>query len=192
MARAESVWDPPQVTHRPTDRAPSEADLELDELDGLDDPLAPRDDTMLPARRASVPERSHDSVSAVFSQCERAGQWSAADRLSAAAWFGEVKLDFRDAEIASDGVVEVDATAVFGQIILKVPRGTQVEMGGVWALFGEAGTKQATNKIGAFARKWLTGHESDEDEYEDEADEEPMILRVKGSAIFGAVTVEVG
>lgn len=180
------------MTTRPTDREPGYAGPDVDDFDDPRDPLAPRDDSMLPSRHAPVDGgRSHDSLSAVFGECKRSGRWSAADRLSTGAWFGSVTLDFREAEIASDGVVEVDATAVFGEIVLKVPRGTEVELGGVWALFAEVGSTQSKNRIGAFARKWLTGHDPHEYADEDDADEEPMVLRVRGSAIFGSVTVQV-
>ena len=104
------MWDPPAVATRPTDR--QRADPELGEFEDFEDPLAPRDDSSLPARRSAP--LSHESFSAVFGQSTRTGRWSAPDRITAVAWFGEVKLDFREAEIASDGVVEVDATAVFG------------------------------------------------------------------------------
>ncbi len=181
------MWDPPAVATRPTDR--QRAGPELGEFEDFEDPLAPRDDSSLPARRSAP--LSHESFSAVFGQSTRTGRWSAPDRITAVAWFGEVKLDFREAEIASDGVVEVEATAIFGQVTLRVPRGAEVELGGVRALFAEVGTKQV-DQVRNFARRWLMG--DDEQDYEDDPDdfgEEPMILRVKGRAIFGGVVVQV-
>jgi hypothetical protein len=178
---------------RPSDRDPVET-LE-EELDEFEDPLEPRSDASLPARRSNRPALSHSTYSAVFGNCERTGTWSAPDRLSVESWFGDVTLDFRDAEIAADGVVEVRANAIFGQVTLKVPRGTEIEMDGVSALFGGVGSKQTEKKLGDLARKWLTG-ERPEDEYEEfddeDPDEEPMLLRVIGNAIFGQITVEVG
>lgn len=177
---------------RPSDRDPT---AELDEQDDFEDPLAPRSDAALPARRPNRPALSHASYSAVFGNCERTGTWSAPDRLSVESWFGEVNLDFRDAEIAADGVVEVRANAIFGQVTLKVPRGTEIEMDGVSALFGGVSSKQSEKKLGDLARKWLTGGPG-EDEYDefddDDPEEEPMLLRVIGNAIFGQITVEVG
>ncbi len=183
---------------RPSDRDPVYAEPELEELDDrgeiddLEDSFGPRSDASLPARR-NEEALTHGSYSAVFGSCERSGAWSAPDRLLVEAWFGEVSLDFREAEIASDGVVEVKANAVFGQVTLKVPRGTEIEMGGVSALFGGVESKRVEKKLGQLARRWLTGEA--EDDYAEDADEdlneEPMMLRVVGNAVFGQITVEV-
>ena len=180
----------------PTDRDPAYAEPDEREGGGLENPLAPRSDASLPARPAPrQPPRSHATYSAVFGNCERSGGWSAPDRLSIECWFGEVKLDFREAEIASDGVVEVKANAIFGQVTLRVPRGTEIDLEGVSAVFGGVDSKRIEEgKLGRLARQWLTGDREDDYEEEEQADsdEEPMVLRVIGNAVFGQVTVEVG
>jgi len=182
-----ALWDPRDVSTRTDDpETPARAHIGSD-------PLEPRDDGSLPSRREEAPAWSHESLSALFGSCERTGRWSSPDRITANSWFGEVKLDFRDAEIAADGVVEVEANAVFGQVTLRVPRGTEVELDGCRAIFGEVGTSTVKAKRAALSLGWLGGtpDDDDEDDYDGE-DDEPMLLRVTGTAIFGGVTVRVG
>ena len=151
-------------------------------------------DSLPASRRDEAPVWSHESLSALFGGCERTGRWSAPDRITANAWFGEVKLDFHDAEIAADGVVEVDANAVFGQVTLCVPPGTEIELDGCRAIFGEVGTTTVRSKRSFLHWLGTTGAiEDDEADYDDEElDDEPMLLRVTGTAIFGGVSVQVG
>ena len=58
-----------------------------------------------------------DSVSALFGSLGRSGGWLVPDYLTARAHFGEVKLDFREAILPSSGIVEIEATAIFGEVV---------------------------------------------------------------------------
>ena len=128
-----------------------------------------------------------DSVSALFGSLGRSGGWLVPDYLTARAHFGEVKLDFREAILPSSGVVEIEATAIFGSIKLVVPVGTEVEMDSVWSAFGEIGHKKGWFRVRSFLRRFVTGEEE-----EPEPDHEPFVLRVTGRAIFGEVVATTG
>ena len=157
----------------------------------LEDPAALPDEA-LPA--GSVPgalTRTEPSVSlsALFGTCSRTGAWSAPEHATVNAWFGEVKLDFRDADLPDDGVVEVDATAVCGQVTLIVERGTEVELDGTMAIFGEVSRKDGQRRGANLVRR-LLGDPTEGDDWNGPDEAEPMLLRVTGLACFGAVTVE--
>ena len=128
-----------------------------------------------------------DSVSALFGSLGRSGGWLVPDYLTARAHFGEVKLDFREAILPSSGIVEIEATAIFGSIKLVVPVGTEVEMDSVWSAFGEIGHKKGWFRVRSFLRRFVTGEEE-----EPEPDHEPFVLRVTGRAIFGEVVATTG
>ncbi len=128
-----------------------------------------------------------DSVSALFGSLGRSGEWLVPDYLTVRAHFGEVKLDFREASLPSSGIVEIEATAIFGSIKLIVPVGTQVEMESVWSAFGEIGHKKGWFRVRSFLRRFVTGGEE-----EPEPEHEPFVLRVTGRAIFGEVVASTG
>ncbi len=128
-----------------------------------------------------------DSISALFGSLGRGGQWLVPDYLTVSAYFGEVKLDLREASLPASGIVEIDATAVFGSIKLIVPAGTEVEMEGAWAAFGEIGHKKGWFRLRSFLRRFVTGEEE-----EPHPDHEPFLLRVTGRAIFGEVIASTG
>lgn len=126
-----------------------------------------------PTRSALVPNRSPadapnvELVSAVFGSVEREDVWTPPPRIRARAVFGSVELDFRRALLAPGQVVEVECSAVFGSIELKVPPGVVVESRGAgW--------------FGSFASR------------PGEADNNPDAPRiiVRGRAVFGSVEVE--
>jgi predicted membrane protein len=73
-------------------------------------------------------------VVAVFGDSARSGAWLPPDELRAVAGFGNVRLDFREADLPP-GPTEIRAFAVFGNVELLVPRGLDVELSGV-SLFG--------------------------------------------------------
>lgn len=158
----------------------------------LDDPATGYERTGddVPARgRTPRRELEREHFNALFGECRRSGDWSAPETASVNAWFGEVSLDFTEAELPHDGVVEVDASAVFGQVTLTVPRGTDVELQGTTAIFGEVSRKQ-TGRTGNFLRKWVLGDSEPDDGWDGAYDdEEPMLLRVTGLSVFGSVTV---
>lgn len=162
----------------PESRTLSDLDLEVTE------------EERLPSRRDDVEELTSDSVTSVFGSCARTGDWPVPDRLRAAAFFGDVKLDFREATLPLRGIVEVDATAIFGDLKLIVPAGTDVDMAGGHAVFGEFREASAWLRTRSFFRRWVMGIEPDTEEPEPEPeDEEPLLLRVRGFALFGSVLV---
>jgi hypothetical protein len=116
-----------------------------------------------------VAARQRSSVVAVFSQARKKGRWRPAAQMKVRSVFGDVKLDFREAEMAA-GLTEVDATAVFGSVKIVVPPEILVDCDG-------------TAVLGDFAdiepRKLPAG------------DESRPCLRVGGRAVFGSVEVVV-
>jgi len=73
-------------------------------------------------------------IMAVFGEAKRTGRWVVEAETTAAAVFGEVTIDLRDAVLSQREVVIV-ANAVFGQVTIKVPHGVIVRDEGV-AIFG--------------------------------------------------------
>lgn len=65
-------------------------------------------------------------LSAVFSTTQRDGVWYVPRMLELKVVFGDIKLDLRDAQFASD-VVEIDIDLFFGAVVLTLPAGTMVE-----------------------------------------------------------------
>ena len=66
------------------------------------------------------------AVSAAFGQTRRSGSWQAPRHVEANASFGEVVLDFRQAELLP-GLTEVSANANFGSVRIIVPPDLPVE-----------------------------------------------------------------
>jgi hypothetical protein len=97
-------------------------------------------------------------LSATFSTTRRKGEWVVPAVLQLRALFGEIKLDMRDAEFASD-TVEIEVDVMLGSIDLILPAGTQVE-NECAATFGDV--KHKPNEVlesesnGLLVR--LTGH----------------------------------
>jgi hypothetical protein len=73
-------------------------------------------------------------VMAVFGEAKRTGRWVVPAETTAAAVFGEVTIDLREA-ILSQREVVIIANAVFGQVTVKVPHGVVVRDEGT-AVFG--------------------------------------------------------
>jgi hypothetical protein len=138
------------------------------ELDALVADLAPLPDT---ARRVAlakipvggVPDRPR-TVSAVFSNLERRGVWQVPSALTARSVFGNVELDFREAQLAA-GVTELRVRAVFGNVEIVVPPHLAVECEGS-AVFGNF--EHGEHAV---------------------ADPDRPILRVVGTAVFGNVEI---
>lgn len=76
-----------------------------------------------------------DNVIAIMSGADRKGRWSVKPRTRAVAFWGGVKLDLRDAVIASD-VVDIEAWAVMGSVHVIVPEGIPVELSGLVVMGG--------------------------------------------------------
>ncbi len=80
-----------------------------------------------------------ESVIAVFGEASRKGNWPVPERLEAKAVFGECRLEFQDAQLQHP-VTVIEATVVFGSLIIYVPEGVDVRMGGT-AVFGSKESK---------------------------------------------------
>ena len=74
------------------------------------------------------------SITAVFAEQKRGGRWLVPSQTTAAAIFGSVTIDLREAVLTQREVVII-ANAVFGSIEIKVPHGVVVREEGT-AVFG--------------------------------------------------------
>lgn len=108
-----------------------------------------------------------DSVKAIFGGVERRGAWRVPTHLNVVATMGGIVLDFRDA-VLGPGVTEVHVRAVFGGVEIIVPPSLPVEVSG-GAIFGGFGHV---------------------DRMPAQADPDRPMLRVRGVAIFGGVSIE--
>lgn len=129
------------------------------------------------------PELVAPVVLAWFGKCSRAGDWAVPEEIRAVACFGDVNLDFTEARLPSSGTVEVDALALFGKLRLIVPAGTDVDLDDTRAVFGQVRQRRARET----GRRRLGGAGPGAG---GDPDEEPLLLRVTGRALFGKVVVE--
>jgi len=141
-----------------------------------------------PPRASAFVDEQRETVIAVFGDSARSGRWVPPERLLAVAGFGNVKLDFRDADLP-EGPTEIRPFAVFGNVELIVPRDLDVELNGV-SVFGkvqhrsarQAGRKLIDRVLGRPASGPVDG---------DEVDDGDHWLVVHGWAVFGNVKVTV-
>lgn len=157
--------------------------------------MSERSDPQPPAPRPDLPaddgwqDEQQETVVAVFGDSARSGSWYPPERLIAIAGFGNVKLDFREADLPG-GPTEIRPFAVFGNVELIVPRGLDVELNGV-SVFGsikhtsdrKAGRKLIDRVLGKPPPSHPPAHPDD--------DEEDRWLVVQGWAVFGNVRVKV-
>jgi predicted membrane protein len=168
------------MSEPPDERRPRPAAVQLHEPDDAHLPaVAPDDAEEEDASKLVASYVTYDSVSALFGSLERSGEWQVPDRLRVRARFGEVKLDFRRAELPADGVVEIDCDALCGQIDLTVPEGSEVEMEGVRAILGELKHRSLRSRA-------RTGEETRSVET---PEAEPALFVLSGRAILGAIHV---
>jgi hypothetical protein len=73
-------------------------------------------------------------IVSVFGDITHAGSWPTTDRMSPAAVFGDIDLDFRQATVPVDRIT-ITAVAPFGNIEVLLPDGVQADVGG-FILFG--------------------------------------------------------
>jgi hypothetical protein len=104
---------------------------------------------------------------AVFGGVSRRGSWSPPRHLRIVAVMGGVDLDFRDARL-QPGVTEVHVTAVMGGAHMIVPPQLAVEMDGIAIMGGFDHADRAPVQ----------------------ADPERPLLRIRGVAVMGGVSVE--
>ena len=166
---------------RPPDlRRPRPAAVELHEPDDAHLPAVRPDDVeVADVSKLIASYASYDSVSALLSSVERSGEWQVADRLRVCARFGHVKLDFRRAELPTDGVVEIDCDVLCGHIDLTLPEGSEIEMEGVRVIVGDLKHRSLRPRV-------RTGEETRPAQTPD--GEGPLFV-VSGRAIFGAIDI---
>ncbi len=134
------------------------------------------------------PEDSQESVLALFGDTARAGPWLPPDRLNAIAGFGNVKLDFRQADLPP-GPTDVIAYAVFGNVELTVDPELDVEVNGV-SVFGSI--KHTTERRkGKKLLKRVLGQPEPPPPPPPEDDEDESWIVLKAFAVFGNVKVKV-
>jgi len=155
-----------------TQRARSADELRalLDDLPGgavaLDRSPAPSEEGAADLRLAEVEPRSRSMVFALLGGSRRRGSWTPARKTSVLAFWGGVKLDYREALLAP-GVTEVQVLAVMGGVDIVVPPGIRVESEGIAVLGGFDHVVRAPPGRGA------------------------PVLRLTGLAVMGGVNVSV-
>ena len=169
--------------------SPSEKRTPTSPTRGDDTPTSPtRRDDDLPYSYEEGPV-SRETVVSVFGGASRTGPWSPPEETRAVAGFGDVLLDFTEADLPS-GVTEVDAYAVFGKVEIRVPASLEVELSGL-ALLGNvvhrSGKSGETRKR---LRRWLRLPEPPPRVPETRADAD-AVLSVRGTAFFGDVVVTI-
>lgn len=103
---------------------------------------------------------------ALMGEVNRQGRWSVPAYLKVSAIMGTVRLDLREAEVPATGV-DIDATAVMGDVRILLPPGLHAEVDGM-AFMGEFSDRTAGTAATLDAPS----------------------IRVRGSAVMGAVRVE--
>jgi hypothetical protein len=107
----------------------------------------------------------HDDAVAIFSGCDRRGQFLAPRKIDAVAIFGGCNIDLRQAAIPADGM-ELEVAAIFGGCTIILPEGVNAEIQGV-GIFGGFNKPQA------------------------HFDSTGPRVRINGAAIFGGVEIRI-
>ena len=153
-----------------------------------------------PSRHSTGSSRSHASsaprsqsggietqrILTVFGSNTRSGYWEPPERLEVFSLFGGVTLDFSDANLYS-GVTIVNCLAVFGGIEVIVPADLEVDANGTGLFGGFDLQALKKKKKGLFSRR----RAEPDPELAYDPDDEPPLLRVRGFALFGGVSVKV-
>ncbi len=103
---------------------------------------------------------------ALMGEVRKQGLWVVPSQLSARAWMGAIRLDLREAQIPQGGV-DIDASAVMGEVLIILPPGLRAEVDG-FAVMGEF-----SDRSGGGA-----------------GTPGGPVIRVTGSAIMGSVRAE--
>jgi hypothetical protein len=125
----------------------------------------------------------------LFGSNSRGGYWEPPERLEVLTLFGGAKLDFRDANLYS-GETRLFCIAMFGGVEIIVPAELEVDANGT-GLFGGFEHKELREKRrGLFGRR---RSRNPEPEFEPETgpEDEPPLLKIRGFALFGGVTIKV-
>jgi hypothetical protein len=153
-----------------------------------------RSDPPLPSSSAAhTPSRTGDAldtqrVLGVFGASSRGGAWEPAERVEAVSVFGGVTLDFREATLYD--VTQVSCFCLFGSIDVLVSRDVEVDANGV-GIFGGFEERRRGKSVAGVIGRALRGEPAHEESLEDPP-EDPPLLRIRGFALFGSVTVRVG
>ncbi len=149
-------------------RATSSAELQglLGGLPALARPVVPVEPPPLFSVAPAASVTAEKRFLVIMGEVRRQGVWSVPARIKATAVMGTIRLDLREAEIPAEGV-DIDATALMGEIRITLPPGLRAEVDG-FALMGEFSdrTAMAASTLDAPA------------------------IRVTGSAVMGAVRIE--
>ncbi|MDP9791557.1 hypothetical protein J2S43_000069 [Catenuloplanes nepalensis] len=110
------------------------------DLAGLTDDLPAGREVQPLRQRAPAPLHGEivpaaEKLSAVFGSDVRRGAFALPERMTAAAYFGEVKIELQDAHLTRPYSV-IEATAIFGSVTIYVPEGVDVRLTGPAAVFG--------------------------------------------------------
>ena len=132
---------------------------------------------------------TRETVVSVFGGASRTGPWSPPEETRAVAGFGDVVLDFTQAELPA-GVTEVDAYAIFGKVEIRVPASLEVELSGLALLGNVVHRSGKTGKTRQKLRRWLRLPEPPARVPDNRADADAL-LSVRGTAFFGDVVVTV-
>ena len=134
------------------------------------------------------PSADRQRIVAAFGPNQRAGYWEPAERVEALSLFGEVKLDFREANLY-EGVTEVQCTSIFGSVRILAPAHVVVDANGA-GIFG--GFEHRSPKEGLLRNvsRRLLGESPDAGAPEPDPEAEPAVLRIRGFAVFGNVVVQ--
>jgi hypothetical protein len=114
----------------------------------------------------NAPERGE--AVAIFGGTRRVGAWSVPRHLHVTAFFGGVELDLRTARLPP-GPIDLDVTATFGGVQVIVPPTLAVES----ARHGD---------LSAVLSRWIVPRPH--------PDPDVPVVRIRGRAIFGGVSVE--
>ncbi len=103
---------------------------------------------------------------AIMAEVRRQGLWIVPSRVKASCWMGTIRIDLREAQIPEGGV-DIDATAVMGEVRIILPPGLHADVDGL-AVMGEFSDRTAGTASTLAA----------------------PAVRVRGEAVMGAVRVE--
>ncbi|WP_181445303.1 DUF1707 SHOCT-like domain-containing protein [Micromonospora endophytica] len=92
-----------------------------------------------PARPAGALAPAAEKLLAVFGNDVRKGGWSVPDRIDARAVFGDCRIELHEAQLPRQ-VITIEAEAIFGNVTIVVPEGTDVRLTGS-AIFGDKKSK---------------------------------------------------
>lgn len=123
----------------------SGSDLELQGLIAASEAPHPRLVEQRPARSSAL---------ALFGSAHRSGRWTMPTQLNAAALFGSVEIDLREAQLGPDS--ELNAIAVFGSVEILVPPDVEVEVEGV-GILGSFEDRSDSPEPGSTPRIRVTG-----------------------------------